>query len=161
MVVDDERDARIATRRIREQSGHEVVEASTGKESIAVLESTAVDLVITDIMIPGQSGVASLAQMRELYSGLRVIATSTHTLAELPEAKRMDAARAIVKPFTVDTLTNFNIGFLEKIDESPEEEEEDSELLAEDIDDNRLRLWRQPPSLTSNGVRASELTSNA
>ena len=154
LVVDDEREVRIATRRILEKSGHEVVEASTGEEGIEVLESTAVDLVITDIMMPGQGGVESLAQMRELYSGLRIIAMSAHALDELPEAQRLGAARTIVKPFTVDTLTrlvgevlsgedpdddpltSFNISFLEEIDEQLESED-DPELLADDIDDDR------------------------
>ena len=48
LAVDDEREVRIATRRILERSGHEIVEASTGEERLEVLETTAVDLVITD-----------------------------------------------------------------------------------------------------------------
>ena len=154
LVVDDERELRVATRRILERSGHEVVEAGTGEEGIEVLETTAVDLVITDIMMPGQGGVESLAQMRELYSGLRVIAMSAHALDELPEAQRLGAARTIVKPFTVETLTrmvdevlsgedpdddpltNFNVGFLEEIDDQLEALD-DPELLADDVDDDR------------------------
>ena len=154
LVVDDEREVRVATRRILERSGHEVVEAGTGEEGIEVLETTAVDLVITDIMMPGQGGVESLAQMRELYSGLRVIAMSAHALDELPEAQRLGAARTIVKPFTVETLTrmvdevlsgedpdddpltNFNVGFLEEIDDQLEALD-DPELLADDVDDDR------------------------
>ncbi len=119
-----------------------------------MLESTAVDLVITDIMMPGQRGVESLAQMRELYSGLRVTAMSAHALDELLEAKRLGAARAIIKPFSADTLTrlvgevltgeeheedpltNFNIGVLEEIDQQLEEEEV-PELLAVDNGDDR------------------------
>ena len=100
LVIDDEREVRVATRKILERSGHEVVEAGTGEEGIDILESTAVDLVITDIMMQGQGGVESLAQMRELYSGLRIIAMSAHALDELPEAQRLGAARTIVKPFT-------------------------------------------------------------
>ena len=151
LVIDDEREVRIATRNILERSGHEVVEASTGEEGIGVLKTTAVDLVITDIVMPGQGGVESLAQMRELYSGLRIIAMSAHALDELPEAKRMGAVRAIIKPFTVETLiklvdevlageepsddplTNFSIGFLEEIDDHLEVKD-DPELLAGDED---------------------------
>lgn len=135
LVIDDEREVRIATRRILEKSGHDVIEAGTGEEGIEALESTAVDLVISDIMMPGQGGVESLAQMRELYSGLRMIAMSAHALDELPEAQRVGASRAIIKPFKAETLirmvdevlnneepdadplTDFNIGFLEAIDE--------------------------------------------
>ena len=153
LAVDDEREVRIATRRILERSGHEIVEASTGEEGLEVLETTAVDLVITDIMMPGQGGVESLAQMRERYSGLRVIAMSAHALDELPEAKRLGAARAIIKPFTVETLTrlieevlsgedpdndpltHFSISFLEEIDNELDSED-DTELLGDDIDDD-------------------------
>lgn len=155
LVVDDEREVRIATRRILERSGHEILEAGTGEEGIDVLETTAVDLVITDIMMPEQGGVESLAQMRELYSGLRIIAMSAHALDELPEAKRLGAARTIIKPFTIDTLTtlveevltgddpsadpltNFNIGFLEDIDNQLQSEDDPEELAVDDIDDDR------------------------
>lgn len=149
LVVDDERDVRVATRKILERAGHEILEAATGEEGIEVLESEAVDLVITDIMMPGQGGVESLAQMRELYSGLRIIAMSAHALDELPEAQRLGAARTIVKPFSVDTLTKlveevlsgedpdsdplteFNVNFLEEIDEEVFNDD-DPELLADE-----------------------------
>lgn len=154
LVVDDERDVRVAVRRILEKADHEVLEAGTGEEGIEVLESEAVDLVITDIMMPGQGGVESLAQMRELYSGLRIIAMSAHALDELPEAQRLGAARTIVKPFTVETLTKlvnevlsdedpdadplteFNVNFLEEIDEQFLNEP-DPDLLADETDENR------------------------
>jgi two-component system nitrogen regulation response regulator NtrX len=154
LVIDDEREVRVATRKILERSGHEVVEAGTGEEGIDIPESTAVDLVITDIMMPGQGGVESLAQMRELYSGLRIIAMSAHALDELPEAQRLGAARTIVKPFTVETLTrlveevlsgdepdddpltNFNIGFLEEIDQL-EAEDDPEERFADETEDDR------------------------
>ena len=129
-----------------------MVEAGTGEEGIDILESTAVDLVITDIMMPGQGGVESLAQMRELYSGLRIIAMSAHALDELPEAQRLGAARTIVKPFTVETLTRLveevlsgddpdddpltNFSFLEEIDQL-EAEDDPEERFADETDDDR------------------------
>ena len=91
------------------------------------------DLIITDILMPGQGGVETVAQLREENPGLRIIAMSAHTLDELLEAAKFGAARTIVKPFAVDTLTKM-VDEVLRGDEPEEEEELDGldELVIDD-----------------------------
>ena len=134
LVIDDEADVRTATRRILERSGHEVMEASSGEEGVESFNQNPADLIITDIVMPGQGGVETVALLREQNPGLRIIAMSAHALDELPEAAKFGAARTIVKPFTVDTLTKM-VDEVLRGEEEPEEKEnfEDvDELLIED-----------------------------
>jgi CheY-like chemotaxis protein len=56
LVVDDEAIVRNFIRRVLVSVGYEVMTASSGEEAIALLESTSVDLVITDIRMPGMDG---------------------------------------------------------------------------------------------------------
>ena len=91
------------------------------------------DLIITDILMPGQGGVETVAQLREENPGLRIIAMSAHTLDELLEAAKFGAARTIVKPFAVNTLTKM-VDEVLRGDEPEEEEELDGldELVIDD-----------------------------
>lgn len=91
------------------------------------------DLIITDILMPGQGGVETAAQLREENPGLHIIAMSAHALDELPEAAKFGAARTIVKPFAVDTLTKM-VDEVLRGDEPEEEEELDGldELVIDD-----------------------------
>ncbi len=133
LIIDDEPEIRIATRRILERAGHDVIEASTGEEGVEAFKATPADLIITDILMPGQGGVETVAQLREESPGLRIIAMSAHALDELPEAAKLGAARTIVKPFAVDTLTKI-VDEVLRGDEPEEEEEIDGldELVIDD-----------------------------
>ncbi len=91
------------------------------------------DLIITDILMPGQGGVETVAQLREENPGLRIIAMSAHALDELLEAAKFGGTRTIVKPFAVDTLTKM-VDEVLRGDEPEEEEELDGldELVIDD-----------------------------
>ena len=81
-------------------------------------------------------GVETVAQLREEHPGLRIIAMSAHALDELPEAAKFGAARTIVKPFAVDTLTKLVDEVLRG--EDPEEEDDidgpDELVIDDDIE---------------------------
>ena len=98
LIIDDETDVRIATRRILERAGHEVTEASSGEEGVESFNKNPADLIITDIMMPGQGGVETVAQLREQHPGLRIIAMSAHALDELPEASKYLPPEPLLRP---------------------------------------------------------------
>lgn len=56
LVVDDEDDVRLVTMTILKRAGHDVKEAASGKECLKVLESHKPDLIILDVMMPGDDG---------------------------------------------------------------------------------------------------------
>ncbi len=56
LVVDDDRLNRVVIIRILRESGHDVVEASNGKEAIAIFEQQQPDLIVMDVMMPVMDG---------------------------------------------------------------------------------------------------------
>jgi len=57
LVVDDEPDQRFMLRRIFEEAGHQVVEASDGAAALELALESPPDLVVTDITMPVMNGV--------------------------------------------------------------------------------------------------------
>jgi CheY-like chemotaxis protein len=76
LVVDDEADVRHFLRLVLERAGHEVVEASNGKEAMEEIRRKTFDLVITALFMPVQEGFETIRALRNEYAGLRIIATS-------------------------------------------------------------------------------------
>ncbi len=63
LIVDDDPDIRGALRRLLERSGMQVTEADSAEAAIAQLVSSRPDVVVSDVMMPGRSGL-------ELYTTL-------------------------------------------------------------------------------------------
>ena len=57
LVVDDERNIRVTLRAFLEKAGYEVETAEDANQARALLASGIWDVVITDIILPGASGV--------------------------------------------------------------------------------------------------------
>jgi PAS domain S-box-containing protein len=100
VVDDDEMNRDVLSRRLL-RAGYEVVTAADGPETLRVVESRQLDLVLLDIMMPGMSGMQVLQQIREKFSAsqLPVIMVSAVTQsAEVASALRMGANDYITKP---------------------------------------------------------------
>jgi CheY-like chemotaxis protein len=79
LMVDDSEVTRELFRNLLEESGFEVVTASTGEEAVRILDSRAVDCVVTDIEMPGMSGLDLTRKLRNdsRFAALPVIVVST------------------------------------------------------------------------------------
>ena len=106
LVVDDEREVRDVVAEILGSQGHEVVQAAGGVEGLAYLDrGSPVDLVLTDLGMPGMTGweVARAAKARRPSLSVGLLTG----WGEQPVAKPEDRAAAdfvIAKPVTVDGL---------------------------------------------------------
>ena len=74
-MVDDEPDIRKLVRLFAERGGYRVTEAATAEDAINVLQdpSTEFHLLLTDIVMPGMSGLALAAQAHQLRPSLPVM----------------------------------------------------------------------------------------
>lgn len=70
LVVDDEPTVRALVRDVLEEEGHEVVLAEDGYAALRMVESTAPDCVVLDVMMPGLDGHAVLKRIRASEGGL-------------------------------------------------------------------------------------------
>ncbi|MGC8833214.1 MAG: sigma-54-dependent transcriptional regulator [Armatimonadota bacterium] len=101
LVVDDERIVRESLHDIFEMDGYTVYTAVDGEDALRRLEQVPVDLVVTDITMPGMDGIQLLKSIRVVSEHLPVIIItgnpSSHTTLE---ALRYGASDYITKPFS-------------------------------------------------------------
>jgi CheY-like chemotaxis protein len=99
LVVDDDPSvAEMIAEAIR-TFGHEALVALDGAEGLRVLESTTVQGVFLDLVMPGLGGLAVLARIRSLYPLIPVVILSAHAGdEEAREAMALGASEVIMKP---------------------------------------------------------------
>ena len=73
LVVDDEESMRRFLSILLEKDGHEVVLASGGAEALTRLESESFDVLVTDLKMPGMTGLELLEKVREVDPSLPVV----------------------------------------------------------------------------------------
>jgi DNA-binding NtrC family response regulator len=77
LVVDDEEDVRRAISRILTRAGFEVLGASGGSAAVLALRSdSGIDVLVTDLEMPGLSGEELLTEVRETDPGLPIVVLS-------------------------------------------------------------------------------------
>jgi len=76
LVVDDDMHLRQVVEQMLKALGHQVYSAGNGKSAIEVLEHQAIDLVITDILMPDMDGYELIGALRKRPVPPRIIAMS-------------------------------------------------------------------------------------
>ncbi|KAF0813144.1 Blue-light-activated protein [Andreprevotia sp. IGB-42] len=76
LLVEDEEDIRVNTAELLEYLGQQVTAARDAEQALAVLKASPVDVLITDISLPGISGEALAAQARALLPQISVVFAS-------------------------------------------------------------------------------------
>lgn len=108
LLIDDEEQVRLALSALLEVAGHQVVIAANGVEGLERFQPQAFDLVITDVLMPKKGGRETIAALRRLQPGLKIIATygggRLRGAASPPTAESLGADRLLAKPITLDEL---------------------------------------------------------
>ena len=65
LVIDDDERLRVLLRRFLEESGFRVTDAGNASDARRILEGVAFDLLVVDIMMPGETGLEFLADIRK------------------------------------------------------------------------------------------------
>ena len=101
LVVDDAEGIRSYLANLLELKGYDVDTAEDGRRAIALLEGGAnPDVVILDVMMPGQSGLETLVKIRELDADVPVVMLSVvGTASTIVDAMRLGAIDYLGKPF--------------------------------------------------------------
>jgi DNA-binding NtrC family response regulator len=106
LLVDDDHSMRLALRRALDREGYQVFEAGNGHEALRQLENHAVDLVITDIIMPDSEGIELTFALRKRHPALPIIAMSGGgewaPEPYLAIARTAGAAQVFAKPFLMD-----------------------------------------------------------
>ncbi len=105
LVVDDEEIVFSLIRDALEDEGFVVETASNGPDALAIIEKTDLDLVITDIRMPGMSGIEMIAKARELRPDIGVIfMTGYADLTSAKDAIKQGAYDYMMKPFELSEM---------------------------------------------------------
>ncbi len=105
LIVDDEEEIRNLLALMLEGVGLEVVEAASGAEALRVADTTRVDLVITDLWMPGMNGVELIQELERRHLGAEVLVLSGHvTEATRQKMDSLGAFAVMSKPFEADEL---------------------------------------------------------
>jgi two-component system NtrC family response regulator len=105
LVVDDDESLRRVTQVQLEEEGYVVTTAASGEEALAILTRKPQDLVLTDLSMPGMSGVDLLKHVRTEYpETIVVLVTAFGTVESAIEAMKLGAYDYITKPVNPDNL---------------------------------------------------------
>jgi PAS domain S-box-containing protein len=107
LLVEDEATVRAAVRRMLDRFGYNVLEAGNGAEALRVFERSAdrIDLLLTDVVMPGQGGRALAEQLVARRPQLRVLFMSGYTDDEILHRGLLQPDAAFLeKPVTMDHL---------------------------------------------------------
>ena len=105
LVVEDEETIRLAAQRALTRRGYQVVVAAEGLEAMRILRERgdAIDLVLTDVTMPGMSGRDLVARLETERPGLPVVLMSGYA-ADLAQFGGDGGHPFVQKPFSLETL---------------------------------------------------------
>jgi len=105
LIVDDDHLVRDTLRFILEDAGYDVWAVAHGADALAVLESQAVDIVLSDIFMPGMNGFDLLKQIRQRRPDVPVILVTGFGNIEMArQALKEGATDFITKPYNVNEI---------------------------------------------------------
>lgn len=103
LLVDDEMLVRSGTAMMLDELGHDVTEASSGRQALGILvDHGAFDLVITDFRMPDMDGMQLIDEARKIVLGMKAILMTGYD-ADDPRFAGLDAA-SLSKPFGLSEL---------------------------------------------------------
>lgn len=108
LVVDDEQDLRSSIVMVLRDAGFEVIEAGDGADAIPILRDQDIDLLVTDLVMPGTEGMELVRLLAGKANRPAIIVMSAHhgeTRGEYLElAGKLGADRTLKKPFKAKAL---------------------------------------------------------
>jgi two-component system response regulator PilR (NtrC family) len=105
LVVDDERSMQEFLEILLRRDGHDVVVCGSASEATVALESDDFDLVISDIRMPGMSGIELLDHVKSTSPETLVVLITAHgTTESAVEAMKAGAHDYLTKPCSVDEI---------------------------------------------------------
>ncbi len=109
LVVDDEEDLTWSIQKnlSKDKDQYELICVNDAEQALGVMSQLPVDLVVSDIKMPGMSGLDLLLKIREKYHTTKVIIMTAYGSADVQrEATERGSLYYIEKPFEIEELRN-------------------------------------------------------
>jgi two-component system, cell cycle sensor histidine kinase and response regulator CckA len=106
LLTEDEQDVREVAREFLESAGYQVLQAASGEAALklAAAHNGAIDLLVTDMVMPGMSGQELARKMRIVRQDLRVLYMSGYSEHAAEEAAKSEGSAVLAKPFSRGAL---------------------------------------------------------
>ena len=105
LIIDDESSIRDLMRYTFEPNNIEVIAADNGKAAITLLENNAVDVIITDLLMPTMTGLAFIREMKKRRISIPIIIITAYGNNEMVrEIIEEGVFKLIEKPLDFDVL---------------------------------------------------------
>jgi two-component system response regulator AtoC len=105
LVVDDESNMQAVMRMVLEDAGYDVLTAASGEEALPHIENPELDVVLSDMRMPGMGGEQFLARCRNERPDVPVIVVTAHgTIKSAVRAVSSGASDYLTKPFEPEEL---------------------------------------------------------
>ena len=105
LIVEDEDTLCESLQRVFQRAGYETDRADSAEAAFGLLEEKTYDLIITDIILPGISGIELLTRYRKKNPSQKVIIITAYaSLATAVEAIKAGACDFIIKPLMHDEM---------------------------------------------------------
>jgi len=115
LVVDDELSMREFLSILLEREGYDVTVAASAQEAMRIMESALFDLVLSDVNMPGLSGIKLLASIKEKSPETAVLMLTAFSAADQAvEAMKLGAYDYVCKPFKNEEIKQLIRNALEK-----------------------------------------------
>ncbi len=109
LIVDDEKNYTAVLSVVLEEEGYETITANSAVEALDILKIEDVDLVITDMKMPGMDGLELLGRIKEGWPDIPVVMMTAHgTVDKAVEAMQKGAYTFILKPFDNERLVIYS-----------------------------------------------------
>ncbi len=173
LMVDDEVVVLEAFVDILEDEGYTMFTADSGKSAVEVLRTNAIDIVVTDINMPGMDGLELLSVVHEMAPDIPVImATAYSSIESTVESMKGGASNYLIKPIKVELLRSVlaeaatkrrmlheNREFVETIKKNNQERERVFEVIAQNLRQpliDQMNWCELLASDTQNGLNAEQ-----
>ena len=107
LLVEDDQMQRELLTELLEEEGFSVTAAGTGERAFDLFRRDNFDVVVTDVRLPGMSGLELLQRLKEVEPAVEVIViTAFSSVDDAVKAIKMGAFHYVTKPFEPDVLVN-------------------------------------------------------
>ncbi len=105
LIVDDEEGVRSGLSELLKDEGYTVHCAEDGEQALDILQKKQIDLILTDMRMPGMSGIDLLKKVHDIHEGIGVIIlTGYGEIESYIEAMSFGAMEYVSKPFKTNEL---------------------------------------------------------